>query len=85
MKTILAIAALLLAGCAHRLPNIKASEIHQSISFPGFSSSADALGVSVTDATIRAQDASWRIAVLGVAVTTTTKDFVQKRAKEDAP
>lgn len=86
MKKILILLVLAaLSGCAHRLPNIKASEIHQSISFPGFSSTADATGISVTETNIRAADASWRVSMLGVAVTTTAKDFVQRRAKEDAP
>lgn len=70
------------AGCQHRLPNIKAAEVHQTVSFPGFSSTADATGISVTDATIKAQDASWRVSVLGVSVVTTAKDFQQRREKE---
>lgn len=76
------LAAWLAAGCAHRLPNIKATEIHQTVSFPGFSSTADATGISVTDTTIKAADASWRVAVLGVAITTTAKDYQQKRDRE---
>jgi hypothetical protein len=79
----LGLLALAATGCAHRLPNVKASEIHQSISFPGFSSTADATGIAITDTTIRAADASWRVAVLGVAITTTAKDFQQRREKEN--
>lgn len=72
----------LASGCAHRLPNIKASEVHHTVSFPGFSSTADATGISVTDTAIKAADASWRVSVFGVAVVTTAKDYQQKRDKE---
>lgn len=74
-----------LTGCAHRLPNIKASEIHQTISFPGFSSTADATGINITDTTIRAADASWRMSVMGVTTVTTAKDYQQRREKETTP
>ena len=70
------------SGCAHRLPNLKASEIHHTVSFPGFTSTADATGISITETTIRAADASWRVSVLGVSVVTTAKDFQQRREKE---
>lgn len=75
----------LVSGCAHRLPNVKASEVHQTISFPGFTSTADATGINVTDSTIKAADASWRVSVMGVSVITTAKDFQQKREKDDKP
>jgi hypothetical protein len=64
---------------------MKASEIHQHTSFPGFSSAIDATGISITDTTIKASDASWRVAFLGVAVTTTAKDYQQRRPKDDKP
>lgn len=75
----------LLAGCSTRLPNLKASEIHQTTSFPGFTSTVDATGISITDTTIKAADVSWRASAFGVAVITTAKDYQQKREKEDAP
>jgi hypothetical protein len=78
----LALALFIGTGCSHRLPNLKATEIHQTISFPGFSSTADASGIAVTDTTIRAADASWRVSVLGLTTVTTAKDFQQKREKE---
>lgn len=81
LLAILAICSLA-SGCTHSLPNIKASELHQSVSFPGFSSSADATGISVTDTRVKAADASWRIAVMGVSVVTTAKDYEQKRTPE---
>lgn len=71
------------AGCATRLPNIKASEIHQTTSFPGFSSTADATGIIITDTAIVAADATWRISALGVSVVTSAKDFRQKREKDE--
>jgi hypothetical protein len=73
------------SGCAHRLPNVKASEIHQTVSFPGFTSTADASGISITDTTIKAADASWRVSVLGVSVVTTAKDYQQRRERETTP
>lgn len=82
MKILLFFVILGSTGCAHRLPNVKATEVHQTISFPGFSSTADATGINVTDTTIRAADVSWRVSVLGVAVMTTAKDFQQKRDKD---
>lgn len=85
ISCLLGLAALAAAGCSHRLPNLKATEVHQTLSFPGFSSTADATGISVTDTTIKAADASWRVSVLGVAVVTTAKDYQQKREKEDKP
>ncbi len=77
--------ALLACGCQHRLPALKASEIHQTISFPGFSSTADASGISITETTIKATDASWRVSVLGLTTVTTAKDYQQKREKEEKP
>ncbi len=70
-------------GCSHRLPNIKAEAINQTIAFPGFASTVDAAGISVTDATIRAADVSWRLSVLGFNSVTTAKGYQQKRDKDE--
>ena len=86
MKTltalILAVALLALTGCAHRLPNIKAEAIQQTISVPGFVSTVDASGISITDTTIRAAEVQWRVSVLGWSSVTYAKGYQQKREKE---
>ena len=80
--TILLLLLLLCSGCSHRLPPIKAEVIQQSISFPGFTSTVDAAGISVTETTIRAAEATWRLNVLGFSAVTATKGYQQKRDKE---
>ncbi len=80
MKTALsfALAAICLqTGCNH-LPNIKSSEMHQTMSFPGFASTADATGIRVTENKLVATDASWRLSIMGFTLVTTAKDFEQK-------
>lgn len=79
--TILAL-VLLSSGCAHRLPNIKAEAIHQTVSFPGVTSTVDASGINITDATIRAEEASWRLNIFGFTSVTTAKGYQQRREKE---
>ena len=77
---------MLVTGCAHRVPAIKAESIQQTVSFPGFTSTVDATGVNVTPATIRWEDVSWRISFLGFTSVTTAKGYYQKREKEkDSP
>jgi hypothetical protein len=70
------------AGCAHRLPNMRAEAIQQTIAFPGFTSTVDASGISITDTTIRAAEAQWRLNVLGWSSVTYAKGYQQKREKE---
>jgi hypothetical protein len=83
MRTWISIAALILCtGCTHRLPNIKAEAINQTVAFPGFTSTVDASGISITDATIRAADVSWRVSAMGFNSVTTAKGYQQKREKE---
>lgn len=72
----------LLPGCSHRLPNIKAEAIQQTTSAPGFTSTVDASGISITDTTIRAAEVQWRLSVLGVTSVTYAKGYQQKREKE---
>jgi uncharacterized protein YcfL len=86
MRLITILVLLLLnTACSHRLPNIKATEIKQTVSFPLFSSSVDASGISITDTTIKAADAQWRLSVSGFNMVTTAKDYQQKREKEEKP
>jgi hypothetical protein len=84
MKTdlLLIVCALTLSGCAHRLPNIKAEAIQQTLSVPGFVSTIDASGISITDTTIRAAEVQWRVSVLGWSSVTYAKGYQQKREKE---
>ena len=85
MRTLILIALFALcSGCSHRLPNIKAEAINQTVAFPGFTSTVDASGISITDATIRAADVSWRVSVMGFNSVTTAKGYQQKREKEPA-
>lgn len=82
---ILAILTALLSGCAHRLPNVKASEIHTRTNTLGVTATADATGISITDTTIKAADAKWTFSFPGFDHTTTAKDYQQKRDKEKVP
>lgn len=79
---ILATCLLLFSGCTHRLPPIKAESIQQTVSFPGFTSTVDASGINITDATIRAAEVQWRVSVLGYSVVTAVKGYQQKRDKD---
>lgn len=88
MKTLLIFLVVLLVapGCvSHRLPNIKAESIQQTISAPGITSTVDASGISITDTTIRAAEVQWRLTVLGYTTITAAKGYQQKREKEKEP
>jgi hypothetical protein len=76
----------LVGGC-RSLPNMKASEIHHTLTFPGVSISATGTGISKTPTTIKAADAEFKWSVLGVSSVTTAKDYEQKIPKDklDAP
>ncbi len=81
--TVILLLLFLSTGCAHRLPNIKAEAIQQTMSFPGVTSTVDASGINITDATIRAAEVSWRISAFGFTSVTTAKGFQQKRARDE--
>jgi outer membrane murein-binding lipoprotein Lpp len=81
----LVVAALLSFGCAHRLPNMRADEIHTRTNTLGVTATADASGIKVTDTYVTAADAKWTISFPGFDHTTTAKDYRQKRAAEDKP
>jgi hypothetical protein len=77
-----------LGGCAsaHRLPNIKAEEIHVSASYLGLvTTNADATGINVTDTMLRAADVSWVVTFFGYTQKVTAKGYQQRREKEDKP
>lgn len=73
----------MLGGC-RSLPNVKGSEIHSRTSTLGVVVEANATGVNVTDATMKAESAEWKISFPGFDHQTRVKDYQQKRPKEDA-
>jgi hypothetical protein len=76
------LAASVLSGCAHRLPNMRADEIHTRTSTLGVTATADATGINVTDTYINAADATWTLSFPGFDHTTGAKGFKQKRPVE---
>ena len=70
-------------GCAHRLPNIKAGEIHTRTAVMGVVSTADATGINVTESYIQAKEAKWGVSFPGFDHTTVTTDYKQRRDKGD--
>lgn len=76
---------LLFNGCAitPRLPNLKAEEMHVSVSYLGVvTTNADATGISITDTTLKAADVSWVTTVFGYTQKVTAKGYQQKRERE---
>lgn len=80
-----AISALWAAGCSRRLPNVKGSEIHSRTSTLGVVVEANAVGVNVTDATLKAESAEWKISFPGFDHQTRVKDYQQRRPREEQP
>jgi hypothetical protein len=74
----------LLNSACRSLPPLKASEIRSSTSVLGVHVAADAVGVSVTERTIKATDVKWTVAFPGFSHVTTAKDYQQSLPKEDA-
>jgi hypothetical protein len=70
-------------GCTHRLPNLKAEEIHTRTTVMGVALTADATGINVTETAVKAADAKWTISFPGFDHTTTAKGYQQKRKPED--
>lgn len=64
-------------------PPLKATEIHSTTAVLGVSVAADAMGVSVTERTIKAADVKWSISFPGFSHVTTAKDYQQTLPKED--
>lgn len=75
-------AALSLSACSHRLPALKAEEIHSRTNVMGVVSTADASGISITETTIRAEKAKWVISFPGFDHTTEAVGYQQRRDKE---
>lgn len=86
MKPLLLLALLILSSLltsCRTLPPLKATEIHSTTSTLGVHVSADALGVSVTERTIRATDVKWTISFPGFSHITTAKEYQQTLPKDE--
>lgn len=79
---LLLLSATLSSGC-RSLPPLKASEIHSTTSTLGVHVAADAIGVSVTERTIKAADVKWTVSFPGFSHVTTAKDYQQSLPKEE--
>ncbi|HYB97505.1 MAG TPA: hypothetical protein VEC57_00030 [Candidatus Limnocylindrales bacterium] len=74
--------ALCAVGCVRRLPNLKDSEIHSRTASMGVVVEATATGVKVTETTLNAEAAEWKVSFPGFSHETRVKDYTQKRPRE---
>lgn len=70
------------SACSHRLPLMKAEEIHSRTNIFGVISTADATGITITETTLRAERAKWVISFPGFDHTTEATGYQQRREKE---
>lgn len=74
---------LLFNSACRTLPPLKAAEIHSTTTTLGVHVSADAMGISITERTLRAADVKWTVSFPGFSHITTAKDYQQSLPKDN--